>query len=127
MSLARISIMGPFRSRQGLILGVVRGLADHYRLSPGLLRLAIIGVSIFLAFWPVVIIYLAAALIMPAEPTIRPHNQRDQELRLLGRADPASLVETLHNRAERLERKVRRLEDHVTSKAFRTRSEFQNL
>jgi phage shock protein C len=68
MSLSALSVKGPFRSRQGLILGVLRGLADHYGLSPFFVRLAVISISIFLTFWPVVIIYLAACLIMPREP-----------------------------------------------------------
>jgi phage shock protein PspC (stress-responsive transcriptional regulator) len=47
---------------------VIRGLAERYGISPYLLRLAVIGISFFLAFWPVLLVYVAAAIIMPTEP-----------------------------------------------------------
>ncbi|MDR3135440.1 MAG: PspC domain-containing protein [Deltaproteobacteria bacterium] len=119
MSLANMSVQGPFRSKNGLIFGVIRGLADYYGISPYMLRLAALGVSIFLAFWPVLLLYIAAAIIMPAEPTVRPVTERDRERVILGRVDPATLVDSLVSRADNLERKIRRLEDHVTSKSFR--------
>jgi phage shock protein C len=124
MSLAKISINGPYRSKKGLILGVIKGLAEHYNISPFYFRLTVIIISIFLAFWPVLIIYIAAAIVMPTEPKVRPVSQRDKEIVLLGRADPEALMESLSNRSQRLEQKIRRLEDYVTSKPFRTRNDF---
>ncbi|MDR2366694.1 MAG: PspC domain-containing protein [Deltaproteobacteria bacterium] len=119
MSLANMSVQGPFRSKNGLFLGVIRGLAEHYKLSPFVLRLIVIGLSVFLAFWPVVLIYFAAYFIMPTEPVAMPVTERDRERVLLGRVDPTTMVDSLMNRADNLERKVRRLEDHVTSRNFR--------
>ena len=122
MSLYNMSVVGPFRSRKGVFLGVVRGLADHWAMSPFALRIIVITASLFLAFWPVVIIYLAAAVIMPTEPAHQPLSDRDRELYLLGRADPKTLVDSLVARADRIEQKARRLEDIVTSKGFRAKS-----
>ncbi|MDR1111139.1 MAG: PspC domain-containing protein [Deltaproteobacteria bacterium] len=119
MNIAKMSVKGPFRSKRGLLLGVVRGLAEHYGWSPAVLRLAIIGISFFLAFWPMILLYLAAAFVMPAEPAARPASDREREIVLLAQVDPATMVEALASRADALERKIRRLEDHVTSKAFR--------
>jgi phage shock protein C len=119
MSLANISVQGPFRSKHGLFLGVIRGLAEHYKMSPNVLRLIVIGISIFLAFWPVVLLYFAAAIIMPSEPAVLPLSERERKIVLLGNVDPKTLVEGLVYRADILERKIQRLEDHVTSKTFR--------
>ena len=119
MSLANMSVQGPFRSKKGLFLGVIRGLADHYKMSPFVLRLIVIGVSVFLAFWPVLLLYFAAAVIMPAEPKVLPVTERERERAILGSVDPATLVDSLKSRAVYLENKLRRLEDHVTSKNFR--------
>ena len=119
MSLANMSVQGPFRSKHGLFLGVIRGLAEHYKISPYALMLIVVGVSIFLAFWPVLLLYIAVAIIMPAEPAVMPVTERDREMVLLGLVDPTTLVDSLMKRADSLEAKIRRLEDHVTSKNFR--------
>jgi phage shock protein C len=121
MSLYNMSVLGPFRSKSGLFLGVIKGLAEHWAMSPFTLRIIVVTVSIVLAFWPVVIIYFIAAIIMPKEPAIRPLSDRDRELYLLGQADPKTLVDSLIARADHIEKRARRLEDIITSKGFRAR------
>ncbi|MDR0354526.1 MAG: PspC domain-containing protein [Deltaproteobacteria bacterium] len=59
---------GPYRAGNGLFLGVLQGLADHFRISAFILRLAVVFAALFLAFWPVAVLYFVSALIMPAEP-----------------------------------------------------------
>lgn len=119
MSLFNMPAAGPFRSRKGVFLGVVSGLAEHWSMSPFALRIIVVAASIFLAFWPVLILYFVAAVIMPARPAVLPLTKRDRELYLLGRADPKTLLESLVSRADQIEKKARRLEDIVTSKGFR--------
>jgi phage shock protein C len=121
MSLATMSVTGPFRSKKGLLLGVVQGLAEHWRMSPFTLRVIIILASVCLAFWPTVIVYLVAALIMPPQPESPPANERQRQLMIMSAANPKALVDQLENRLEQLEGKARRLEDIVTSKSFRAR------
>ena len=120
MSLSNMSVTGPFRSRKGVFLGVVRGLADHWGMSPLALRVIVIALSLFLAFWPIVISYFIAAIIMPTQPLNLPLSEREREMTLLGRADPKTLVDSLVSRADGIERKIRRLEDIITSKKFRS-------
>jgi phage shock protein C len=119
MNFANMSVQGPFRSKDGLFLGVIRGMAEHYKMSPYVLRLIVVGVSIFLAFWPVLLLYFAAAIIMPVEPKVMPVTARDRERVLLGQVNPTTLVDSLILRADNLEAKLRRIEDYVTSKNFR--------
>jgi phage shock protein C len=59
---------GPYRSRKGLLLGVCKGIAQHFDLSVFWTR-----VIVFLTFWftglfPVAVLYIAAALMMKREP-----------------------------------------------------------
>jgi phage shock protein C len=124
MSLNTLSLTGPFRSKNGLLFGVLRGIAEHYHISPFTLRLVFLIVSVFLVFWPMVIIYALAVLIMPLEPKFQLTKEADIELLLLGQADPAALVERLNDRFDGLEKKARRLEDIVTSKAYRANKQF---
>ncbi|MDR0620711.1 MAG: PspC domain-containing protein [Deltaproteobacteria bacterium] len=119
MSLANMPVQGPFRSKHGLFLGVIRGLAEHYHWSPFTLRIIVIAAAIFLALWPVLLLYFAAAFIMPTEPIARPVTERDRQRAILGNADPTTMVDGLMTRSDILESKIRRLEDYVTSKTFR--------
>ena len=124
MSLATMSVTGPFRSKKGLLLGVFQGLAEHWRMSPFTLRVIAILASIFLAFWPMIIIYLVAALIMPGQPALPPLTERDKELIVLSQANPKAVIERLEKRLESLDAKARRLEDVVPSKNFRATRPF---
>ncbi|MDR2456787.1 MAG: PspC domain-containing protein [Deltaproteobacteria bacterium] len=58
----------PCRSRNGLLLGVLKGLARHIGVAPWILRGAVIALAAFTSFWIVLCGYLAAALIMPLKP-----------------------------------------------------------
>jgi phage shock protein PspC (stress-responsive transcriptional regulator) len=62
------SIKGPFRSNHGLVMGVLKGLGEHFGIAPWILRLAVLALAVLVAFWPVLAGYLVAALIMPRGP-----------------------------------------------------------
>jgi phage shock protein PspC (stress-responsive transcriptional regulator) len=51
-----------------MILGVVAGLSEYFGISRWLLRAIVIAIGIFLAFWPVILVYLISAFIMPLNP-----------------------------------------------------------
>lgn len=57
-----------YRSRQNsMISGVCGGLAEYFGLDPTLVRLAYVFLSLFTAFFPGLILYIAAMLIIPLE------------------------------------------------------------
>lgn len=56
-----------YRSRDGRIGGVCRGLAEYFNIDVVLIRV-ICFVLIFVPFMPIVIPYLIACLIIPLEP-----------------------------------------------------------
>ncbi|MGD9064609.1 MAG: PspC domain-containing protein, partial [Desulfobacterales bacterium] len=60
---------GLYRSRNGIIFGVCRGLADYLDFSVFWIRVIAIILFIFTGFWPVVGIYLLAALLMKLAPS----------------------------------------------------------
>ena len=57
-----------YRSRRGLLFGVCQGLAEWKQFSPGLVRLVVIILCVFLRFFPVFLVYLALAIFLPVEP-----------------------------------------------------------
>ncbi len=59
---------GMYRSRDGILLGVCRGLAEYFDLSVFWLRAIVVGTFILTGFFPVVFVYILAALLMKREP-----------------------------------------------------------
>ncbi|MCF7953162.1 MAG: PspC domain-containing protein [Spirochaetales bacterium] len=57
-----------FRSRDGVIWGVCRGLAEWMDVPVGAMRLIWLAVFVFSGFFPIVAVYAIAALLMPVEP-----------------------------------------------------------
>ncbi len=115
---AHLKTYGPFKANDGLIFGVCKGLADYYGWSVGLVRLIVVLASIFLFFWPTVIIYLVAALLMSPAPTEKLGTQEERDIWLKTQMDPDAAMEQLARRAGGVEKRLRRLEDYVTSREF---------
>jgi phage shock protein C len=61
-------------------------------------------------FWPVIVLYFVAALVMKPEPVIPFHTNQGGELRFTG--------ERFKRRYADLERRFRRMENDVTSREF---------
>jgi len=57
-----------YRSRGGLVLGVCRGVAEYMNLSVFWTRVVAVGLLVLTGLWPVVGVYLLAALLMKREP-----------------------------------------------------------
>ena len=59
---------GLYRSQDGIILGVLGGLAEYFDLSSLWLRLGAVVLLVLTGFWPVGALYLLAALLMKRDP-----------------------------------------------------------
>ena len=59
---------GLYRSRNGLLLGVCKGLADYFGFSTLAVRAILILCLILSGIWPIMGLYFFAALIMKPEP-----------------------------------------------------------
>ncbi len=124
--LARLKTDGPFRASDGFFLGVAKGLADHYDWSVWLVRAILLIFSLFILFWPCVILYLLAALLMSPAPQSKLQSPAEKEIWLYTQLDPQSAFARLNRRAGEVEKKLKRLEDVVTSKEFSWLSRFKN-
>lgn len=62
---------GLYRSRDGVIFGVCRGIAEYFDVSVFWTRAIALGGLIFTGFFPVGFAYLLAALLMKKEPYVR--------------------------------------------------------
>ena len=110
---------GPlYRSRDGVIFGVCRGLADYFNLRVFWVRIIILALFLVSGIWPMVFIYLVASLLMKPEP-IRPlETEGEREFYDSYTYSRARVVGRLKRRFENLERRIRRMEDTVTAREF---------
>lgn len=114
----RLHPKGLYRSRHGVILGVCRGLADHFDFSVFWARVIAVVILFFSGLWPVLGIYLLAALLMKPEPVIPFTTEEDREFYDSYTHSRSRAAQRVKQRYESLERRLRRLEDAVTAKSF---------
>jgi phage shock protein C len=117
-SYSSMSGRGLYRSRSGIILGVCRGLADYFDFSVFWVRAIVVILFIFTGFWPVGGLYILAALLMKSEPAEyggrnTKHGCDDRYTR--AKNDTA---DRLRRKWRHLEKRIRRMEDKVTSREF---------
>ena len=116
---------GIYRSRNGLLFGVCRGIAEYFDFSVFWIRAIAIILFIFTGFWPLIGIYLLAALLMKSDPAMGAdagsrHNS-GRRCRYTGR----HASERLKRKWKHLEKRIRRMEDKVTSRDYDWNSRFQ--
>jgi phage shock protein C len=109
---------GLYRSRNGMVLGVFSGLGDYFDFSVFWLRAIGIVVFLFSGFWPVVVLYLLAAIIMKQEPVIPLKSLDEQEFYDSYTRSRRGSVYRMKRQFENLNRRIQRMEDVVTDKEF---------
>ena len=109
---------GLYRSRRGVILGGCRGIADYFDFSVIWIRIIAVFLLIMTGIWPMAGLYFLAALIMKPAPVIPINSDDEQEFYDSYTHSRHHAVNRLKRRFERLERRIRRMEDVVTSKEY---------
>jgi len=109
---------GLYRSRNGAILGVIRGIAEYFDFSVFWARIIVVILLLVSGFWPITGLYFLAALIMKPAPVLRinsddAHDFYDSYVHSRPRA-----VDRLKRRHDNIEQRIRRMEDAVTSRDY---------
>ncbi len=107
-----------YRSRRGILLGVCRGLAEHFGLSVFWVRAAVLLIFVFTGFWPIGVIYIIAGLLLKPAPVVPLQNQDDQEFYESYTASRESALQRLKRKFENIDQRIRRMEHTVTSRDF---------
>lgn len=107
-----------YRSRRGILLGVCRGLADHFDLSVFWVRVAVLLIFVFTGFWPIGVIYIIAGLIMRPAPVVPLQNTDDQEFYESYTTSRESAIQRLKRKFDTIDQRIRRMEHTVTSRDF---------
>jgi phage shock protein C len=107
-----------YRSRSGMILGVCKGLAQFLDISVFWTRVAALLLLLFTGFWPVLGVYLLAGFLLKPEPVLPLATDEEGDFyRVYTRSRKAGISRIRH-KFERLDKRIRRLEDVITSKEF---------
>ncbi|MCG8688887.1 MAG: envelope stress response membrane protein PspC [Desulfobacterales bacterium] len=109
---------GIYRSRQGLFMGVCRGVAEHFNLSVFWTRTIVFILFLFTGFWPVGILYIIAGLLLKLEPVIPLENETDQEFYQSYTTSRSSAIQRIKRKFDNIDRRIQRMEHTVTSREF---------
>ena len=109
---------GLYRSRQGVILGVCRGIAQYFDFSVFWTRAIAIILLLVTGFWPITILYFIAALLMKPEPVVPIQNSEEQEFYDSYIHSRKRAIDRLKRRFNNLDRRIQRMEHTVTSREF---------
>lgn len=114
----RIPPRGFYRSRKGMILGVCRGIAQYFDFSVFWIRAISVFILLFSGIWPVMIVYFGLALVMKPEPAIPLKYDGEDEFYESYVHTKRSAVDRIRRRYEDMDRRIRRMENSVTSREF---------
>ena len=114
----RIFDGGLYRSRQGVILGVCRGISDYFDFSLMWTRILAVIFLLVSGFWPAMGLYFIAALLMKPAPVIPIETEAEQEFYDSYTQSRNGALYRLKQRYQKLERRIQRMEDKVTSREF---------
>lgn len=115
-----------YRSRRGWIFGVCQGLAEYADISVFWVRFAAFIALLFTGLWPMVLIYIVAAIFLKPAPVIEFTNDEDWDFYQTYTADRKRALLRLKKRCEVLDRRTRRMENIVTKREYDWDRRFQS-
>jgi phage shock protein C len=109
---------GLYRSRRGKICGVCRGVAEYLDFSVFWTRAITVVVFFFTGMWPIVGIYVLAALLMKPEPLVPIETDEELEFYSSYVNSREMALQRLRRVFDKLDRRVQRVEDTVTAREY---------
>ena len=122
----RLSRNGIYRSRDGIIFGVCRGLAHYFDFSVFWARIIAVIFLIVSGFWPAIGLYLIAAALMKPAPVIPLATEAEKEFYNSYTSSRHLAAQRIKRRYENLEKRLRRMEHLVTAREFDWEERFKN-
>ncbi len=108
-----------YRSRRGVIFGVIRGIADYFDLDANVLRVVTVLLAIFPPFWLFVWIgYFGLALLLKPAPPAGFKDEEDEEFYSTYATSRKMALQRLKRTFDHLERRIQRMETIVTDRRY---------
>ena len=117
---------GIYRARNGVFLGVCKGIAEYFDLSVFWVRIALVIIFIFSGFWPVIGVYLVAAFFMKPKPVKPLESEEEREFYDSYVHSPKTAAQRLRKKFDELERRIRGMEDKVTGREYEWERRFRS-
>jgi phage shock protein C len=117
---------GIYRARNGVFLGVCKGIAEYFDFSVFWVRMILVVVFIFSGFWPVIGVYLVAAFFMKPKPVKPIESEEEREFYDNYVHSPKTAAQRLRKKFEELERRIRSMEDKVTGREYEWERRFRS-
>ena len=109
---------GLYRSRKGAIFGVCRGFGEYFDFSVFWIQFLAVLLFLITGIWPMLVIYLIAALVMKPEP-VRPfENEAERDFYDSYVDSRRRTLRRMRRRFDTLDPRLRRMEDIVTGRDF---------
>jgi phage shock protein C len=110
--------IGLYRSRDGAILGVCKGLAEYLDFPVFWMRVIALALLVLSGIWPLVIVYFVAALLIKPEPILPLETEEEQAFYNSYAASRSMALQRLKHIYDDLDRRIHRIEDIVTAPEF---------
>ncbi|HEO72152.1 MAG TPA: envelope stress response membrane protein PspC [Candidatus Hydrogenedentes bacterium] len=107
-----------YRSRNGIILGVCRGISEHMDFSLFWTRVIAVACLLFSGVWPMVIVYFIAGLLMKPEPIVPLRDEEDSEFYHSYTGSRHMAIQRLKRTFDHLDRRIQRIESVVTARDY---------
>ena len=115
-----------YRSRRGWFFGVCQGIAEYADFNVFWVRVAVIIATLLTAFWPMVLLYIVAAIFLKPAPVVEFTDDEDWSFYQAYVSDRRTALHRLKRRCEALDRRTRRMESVVTNREFDWDRRFQS-
>ena len=107
-----------YRSRNGVICGVCRGIGEYYNFEVFWVRVLFVLAMSLTGFWPAVIMYFVAAMVMKVEPVMPLETEEDEEFYHSYSGSRTMALQRLKRTFDNLDRRLQRIESTVTKRDF---------
>lgn len=115
-----------YRSRNGMILGVCKGISECYALPVFWFRVACVALAITTTVWPVIITYFIAGFLLKPRPVIDFTNENEHEFYDSYVTSRSMALHRLKRKFNDLNSRIQRIEDVVTSKDFTWKQKYNH-
>ena len=108
-----------------MVFGVCMGFADFFAIRVLWVRVAFLVAFVLSGFWPLIPLYLIAALLMKPEPVLDLATDDESEFYESYVSSRSLALHRLKRQFDMLDRRIQRMEDAVTSKDFTWEQKFR--
>lgn len=112
-----------YRSREGMILGICKGLAIHYDIPVFWMRIGMGFTAMVTSGWAI-LVYFGLAMIMRPMPILPLSNEDENEFYDSYTSSRSMALHRLKRKFDGLNDRIHRMEDVVTSKDYQWQQRF---